>query len=188
MLVLALCALALLSPLAAGRWPAGLLMHHWRWPLLVWLALAIQIAIISLGFAQEIAPLLHTLTYALALGFLVLNWRVPGVLIVGVGALLNGGTIALNGGVLPTSPEAVAAAGVDHGEGFKNTAILDDPVLPWLGDIFAWPAPMPLANTFSVGDVIIVLGVVVAAWSATQRLGKAQKPADSTQEVQDSTL
>jgi len=49
-------------------------------------------------------------------------------------------------------------------------------VLPWLGDIFAWPAPMPLANTFSVGDILIVLGVFVAAWSGTRRLGDASTP------------
>jgi hypothetical protein len=51
-----------------------------------------------------------------------------------------------------------------------------DAVLPWLGDVFAWPAPLPLANTFSVGDLVIVLGVVVAAWTGTGSLRGSRSP------------
>ena len=183
MLILAVCALAVVSPLAAGRWPARLVLHRWRWPQLIWIALLVQIAIMSLGFAQGAAPVLHVLTYVAAAVFLWLNRELPGVLIVGAGALSNGITIALNGGALPASADAVAAAGIDHGDEFANSAIIDDPVLPWLGDVFAWPAPMPLANTFSIGDVLIVVGVVVAAWSGTRRLGSSPSRAELTQEV-----
>lgn len=171
MLVVATCIIALLSPLVALRWPAGLLLHRWRWPLLIWAVLIFQVVVLEVSMPTGLASLLHVLTYAAAIGFLWLNRRFPGVLIVGAGAFLNGLVIALNGGTLPASAAAVAAADVDHDLAFANSAVLQDPVLPWLGDVFAWPAPLPLANTFSVGDLLIVLGVVVVAWSGSRRIG-----------------
>lgn len=185
MLVLALCILTVLSPLVAGRWPARLILHSWRWPALIWVALLVQIVIIEVGVPRGLASVLHVLTYAAAAAFLWLNRALPGVLIVGAGALSNGITIALNGGVLPASQSAVDAAGLEHDKSFDNSAVLADPVLPWLGDVFAWPDPLPLANTFSVGDVLIVVGVFVAVWSGSRRLGTgtgeaAVAPAEAT--------
>jgi hypothetical protein len=170
MLMLVLCTLAVASPLVAMRWPAGVVLHHWRWPLLIWVALLVQIIIIELNVTHDVARVMHVVTYAAAAVFLWLNRKLPGVLIVGAGALSNGITIALNGGVLPARAGAVEDAGLDHGNGFDNSAVVSDPILPWLGDYFAWPEPLPLANTFSVGDVLIVIGVFVAAWSGTRRL------------------
>lgn len=176
MLLLATCALILLSPLVAGRWSAQLLMHRWRWPLLIWATLAFQVVVTEIPLPSGLAPALHVATYLVALAFLWANRHAPGVPLVAAGAAANGVTIALNGGVLPASAAAVAATGVDRGAGFANSAVLDHPVLPWLGDVFAWPAPLPLANTFSVGDVLIAAGVVVAAWTGTQRLGRLREP------------
>jgi hypothetical protein len=175
-LLIALCTLALLSPVLAGRWSARLLLHRWRWPLLVWATLALQVVVVEVPMPGIVAGVLHVATYVLALGFLVVNRDVAGLPLVAGGAASNGVTIALNGGVLPASPAAVTAAGLDPDPGFANSAVVTDPVLPWLGDVFAWPAPLPLANTFSVGDVLIVLGVVVAAWSGTRRLRGASVP------------
>jgi hypothetical protein len=171
MLVIAVAVLLLLSPLVARRWPAGLLLHRWRWPWLVWATLALQVVVIEAPMADGLARALHVLTYAAALGFLALNLRLRGAAVVGAGAASNGVTIALNGGVLPASADAVAAAGLDTEGKFANSAVVEDPVLPWLGDDFAWPAPLPLANTFSVGDVLIWVGVGIAAWAGSQRLG-----------------
>ncbi|WP_062317200.1 DUF5317 domain-containing protein [Demequina maris] len=171
MLVLAAGLLALLSPLVVLRWPAGLLLRRWRWAWLIWAALLLQIVIIDVHLPGGFAEALHLATYAAALAFVWLNREVWGLLVVGAGALCNGVTIALNGGVLPASADATAAAGIDPDHAFANTAVIADPVLPWLGDVFAWPDPMPLANTFSVGDVLIVLGVGIVAWSGSRRIG-----------------
>nr|WP_297424610.1 DUF5317 family protein [uncultured Actinotalea sp.] len=172
MLLLAACLLAVLSPLVVGRWPAGLLLHRWRFPLLVWATLLVQALLLEVPLPATVARVGHVLTYVAALVFLWLNRRVAGALVVAAGAASNGLTIALNGGVLPADPAAVAATGrVETGD-FANSAVVADPVLPWLGDVFAWPAPLPLANTFSVGDVLILLGVAVAAWTHTARLGR----------------
>ena len=172
MLLLAACGLAMLSPLLAGRWSARLLLHPWRHPLLIWATLLLQVFVVEAPLPDALAPVLHVLTYALALAFLVVNRHLAGVLVVGAGALLNGVTIALNGGVLPASASAITATGVDRDGEFANSAVVADAVLPWLGDVFAWPAPLPLANTFSVGDVLIAVGVAIAAWAGTQRLGR----------------
>ncbi|WP_062137837.1 DUF5317 domain-containing protein [Demequina aestuarii] len=177
MLLLAVCALVVVSPLVVGRWPAGLLLHRWRWPALVWVALALQVVIMQIDALHRIAPVMHILTYVAAGVFLWLNRAMPGALIVGLGALSNGVTIALNGGVLPARAGAVEAAGLGADDAFANSAVVEDPVLPWLGDNFAWPDPLPLANTFSVGDVLIVVGVIVAAWARTRRIGAASVPA-----------
>ncbi|MFN3867290.1 MAG: DUF5317 family protein, partial [Demequina sp.] len=149
MLLLAVCVLVVLSPLVIGRWPAGLLLHQWKWPWLVWAALLLQIIIMQVPAFHGVAPVVHIATYVVAGTFLWMNRRMPGALIVGLGALSNGGTIVLNGGTLPATPEAVAAAGLDIDREFANSAVVQDPVMPWLGDVFAWPAPLPLANTFS---------------------------------------
>jgi Family of unknown function (DUF5317) len=170
MLVLAACALALLSPLLAGRWPAGLLLHRWRWPLLIWAALAIQVVVVEIPLPGELAPVLHVMTYLVALGFVWANRHIRRILLVAAGAAANGITIALNNGVLPASAGAVASAGIESHTTFANSAVIDHPTLPWLGDVFAWPAPLPLANTFSVGDVLIALGVLLAAWTGARQL------------------
>jgi hypothetical protein len=175
-LVVAWCVTAVVSPFLALRWPAGLLSYRWRWPLLIWATLALQVVVVEVRMPEALAATLHVATYAVALGFLWLNRRAAGVWIVAAGALCNGLTIALNGGTLPASARAVASAGIDADSAFANSAVLENPVLPWLGDVFAWPAPLPLANVFSVGDVLIVIGAFVAAWTGSRRLGASADP------------
>jgi hypothetical protein len=64
---------------------------------------------------------------------------------------------------MPASPEAVAAAGLPPDPpGFANSAVLPDPRLAFLGDVFAIPRSWPLANVFSVGDVLIAVGAAAA--------------------------
>jgi hypothetical protein len=177
MLVLAACVLALASPLLAWRWPAGLLLHKWKWPLLVWAVLIFQVLVLELPMPHGLAATLHVASYVAAVGFLWLNRHVPGVYVVAAGAALNGLVIALNGGTLPARAEAVEAAGLDSNSEFANSAVLENPVLPWLGDWFAWPEPLPLANTFSIGDVLIVVGAGVAAWSGSRRIAWPKRAA-----------
>ncbi|GAA3610327.1 hypothetical protein GCM10022223_28110 [Kineosporia mesophila] len=103
----------------------------------------------------------HLLTYALAAVFLWLNRAVRGVPLIALGAALNGVTIALNHGTLPASEWAVRTAGLPADKGFSNSGMLENPTLPWLGDIFAIPSGLPFANVFSVGDILVLAGVAV---------------------------
>ena len=164
MIVVAAAVLSvLLVPLLGGRLGRlGALRLRRSW--LVPAALGLQVLVITV-FPQAEPRLLaavHVGTYVLAGAFLWLNRAVPGLLLLGAGAACNGGTIALNGGVLPASAGALERSGfrLDPGE-FTNSGVLEDPVLPWLGDVLWVPAGVPLANVFSVGDVMVVAGL---AW------------------------
>ncbi len=107
--------------------------------------------------------LVHLGTYGLLAAFLWVNRGVPYLWLAAVGGGLNLIVIAANGGVMPADPVALATAGVDQKAGdFANSAALAHPHLSFLGDVFAVPASWPVSNVFSVGDVIIVLGALLA--------------------------
>ena len=116
----------------------------------------------------------HLISYVLAAIFLWQNRRVPGLPLLAVGALSNAVTIALNGGTLPASASALRRAGIHEAPTkFANSGVLHHPRLAWLGDVFAVPASWPLANVFSIGDIIIVLAAARCLW-VTCRSTKAQ--------------
>lgn len=176
MLILVCGALAVLSPLLFGGDLRRLGLVKFR---LVWLpvvALVAQIIIIEVvpDASRAVLEAVHLGTYVAAGIFVAANWRIPGLLVVAAGGALNGVTIALNGGTLPASRYALKAAGFSGEDSdFINSGVLPDPVLPILGDIFVWPAPLPLSNVYSFGDVLIVLGAAYGAHRiAGSRLAK----------------
>jgi hypothetical protein len=63
---------------------------------------------------------------------------------------------------MPADPGAMTIAGIEHGPGFSNSAIVGSPALAPLTDVFALPAGVPLANVFSIGDVLIGVGIAIA--------------------------
>jgi Family of unknown function (DUF5317) len=157
-LVFIACVLSV--PLARGRLSAlgELRLRHG------WLALAgigVQILIISVipGASEPVSEGVHMLSYFLLGAFAWFNRRIPGVPLIMLGGLLNFVAIAANGGVMPADPDiAVKMAGEG---GFQNSGGMADPNLLFLGDIFATPDWFPLYNVYSVGDAVIVLGVLV---------------------------
>jgi hypothetical protein len=83
----------------------------------------------------------------------------PGMIVVALGAFANVTAIAANGGVMPASPHALAVAGRSGAsEHFANSTAVSHPHLAFLGDVFAIPARFPLANVFSIGDVLLLIG------------------------------
>lgn len=158
--------LALLSPVLAGGSLRRFGDVRFRYAWIVLVALLAQVVALEVVPEADAGLLagVHLATYAVAGVFVVLNRHVPGLMLVAAGAASNGVTIALNGGTLPASRSAVETAGIhlEPGE-FVNSGVLPDPTLGFLGDVFAIPEGFPLANVFSVGDVLIVLGV---GWGA----------------------
>ncbi|MGF1596809.1 MAG: DUF5317 domain-containing protein [Acidimicrobiales bacterium] len=119
----------------------------------------------SLPFA--VAATLHLFSYALALVFVKVNWRIVGMPVLVIGGLLNLAAIAANGGVMPARAGALEAAGRASTEGeFINSDVQEGARLALLGDVFAIPEPVPLANVFSVGDVLLVVGGAVVVHRA----------------------
>jgi hypothetical protein len=126
------------------------------------------------GLPESARPALVVASYLVGALFLVANRRVPGMPLVAVGGALNLLAICVNGGVMPASPAALAGAGLPPGEpGFQNSAAVADPRLAFLGDVFYVPASWPLSNVFSVGDVLIALGV---AWALHRVSGSRLVP------------
>jgi hypothetical protein len=161
-LVAAVVVGALTVPLLGGRLGALLelrLRHAWA----VFAALGLQVVATELpGLGEGMRAALLVVSYPVAGVFVLANRRLPGLWLVAAGAALNLLAITVNGGVMPASPAALETAGLPlEADGFQNSAALDRPRLAFLGDVFAIPASWPLSNVFSVGDVLIALGV---AW------------------------
>jgi hypothetical protein len=174
--------LAVLSPALAGGRLGRLGEVRFRHTWVVLVALAAQVVAISVLPRADHTVLsgVHLATYAAAGAFVWLNRTVPGLLVVAAGAASNGVTIAVNGGTLPASQSALERAGLHLTPGeFLNSGVLEHPRLGFLGDVFAVPEALPLSNVFSVGDVVIVVGV---AWGAHRicrsRLVPAWMPAE----------
>jgi Family of unknown function (DUF5317) len=153
---------AVALPLFGGRLGA-LLEVRLRHPWAVLAALALEVAAVNWpGLPDGLRAGLLVAAYPLGAVFLVANWRVPGLPLVALGAALNLLVIAANGGVMPASPSALAGAGLPvDSPGFRNSTALPHPRLLPLGDVLFVPAAWPLSNVFSVGDVLIALGL---AW------------------------
>jgi hypothetical protein len=138
---------------------------------LVVVGLVVQLAIFPLFSDRPLVPYatvpLHVLSYGLVFAFLVLNLRRRPLLLVGVGALLNLAAIAGNGGRMPASITALERAGVvsavEHltSEGVYGNILLmgEGTRLDVLGDWLYLPDWIPAATAFSIGDLLIVLGL-----------------------------
>jgi hypothetical protein len=154
-------------PLSGGdlrRLGALPIRHAWA----IWATLIGQISLAWVP-AGDLAGWLHVATYAVAGWFAWANRRLPGVPLMALGGALNLAAIVANDGVMPASPSAWERAGLEPpapGEEFTNSAPVEDARLGVLGDVFAIPEGWPFANVFSIGDVLIVVGLgwLAHAW------------------------
>jgi hypothetical protein len=147
---------------------AGLTIRAWPIALAGLLVQVVLFTDAGARLAGAAAPAVYLLSTAVVLVVVLLNLRVPGLALVAVGAASNLLAIVANGGHMPADPDALASLGEEIGEGYSNSVVIADPVLRPLTDIFAMPAWMPFANVFSIGDVLIGIGVAVAI-AATMR-------------------
>jgi len=96
----------------------------------------------------------------------LLNVRLRGLAIAGGGMLLNLAAIVTNRGHMPALPSAMRDAGLAF-TGVHNNSIAEaSPNLAWFVDRWAAPSWVPFGNVFSVGDVLIAIGVVVTLAAA----------------------
>ena len=173
MIILVCCLVAILSvPLSGGdlRRMADLPIRH---PWLVWTALIVQTILVSGPWTtpQLFGQIVHIATYGLAAAFAIVNVRLPMVPVIAAGGALNLAAILANEGVMPASPAALRIAGKTVEHGFTNSGAVEGAHLAWLGDVFAIPNGWPLANVFSIGDIVIVVGVGLMAhtWCRSRR-------------------
>src|SRR4051795_3708687 len=151
-------------PLARGRL-TKLADLQLRRPWLVLAAIAVQILVISIlpKGDHTIHTTLHIASYFLLGAFAFSNRHIAGVPIIALGGLLNFIAITANGGVMPADPDAIASLPRSAKGHFANSQILAHPKLQFLGDVFGTPPSWPLHNVFSIGDIVLLLGIAVLA-------------------------
>jgi Family of unknown function (DUF5317) len=167
-----------LAPLLGGRW-TRLGDIRLRSVGLFSVAIALQIVAFPVSALPWRTPdRAAVLLWLLSYGFFALgaarNLRIAGVPLVAAGMLSNVAAILANGGHMPALPAALRAAGL-HFQQSRNSTALSAPHLSWLVDRWAAPHWVPLANVFSVGDVLIMVGGFVFALVATGALGLGPK-------------
>lgn len=172
MLYLIALLLGLVIGLLRGGRLGQLARLHLRWLWLVPLALVVQLLIFPLFTREPLLPYatvpLHLLSYALVGLWLIVNLRVLPLVAIGAGALANFVVVAANGGRMPASSTALKAAGwlstadllVSQGE-YGNVVLMGEATrLNWLGDYLYLPEWFPFSTAFSIGDVLIMVGLV----------------------------
>jgi hypothetical protein len=164
--------LGIVVGLLAGGRPASLAAFRFRWGWLAVAGLLVQVVLFTPTGDELAGPWGEAIYIASTLAVFVAvlrNIRVPGMALVAAGALSNLAAITANRGAMPADPAALAAAGLEGAGEHTNSVVLSDPALRLLTDIFAIPAWLPFANVFSVGDVLIGIGIVVVIVAAMRR-------------------
>jgi hypothetical protein len=163
--------LGLAVGLLAGGRLANLALVRFRLGWVAVAALVLQLALFSPladGLPAELVRGAYVLSTALVLAVVVANVRLTGVPLIILGAACNLAAIVANGGAMPASPGALASLGFGVG-GHTSSILVEHPALEPLTDLFALPGWLPWANVFSVGDLLIGVGVAVALASAMRR-------------------
>lgn len=125
--------------------------------------------------SREVASAVLVVSQFLLLLFVWWNRDLSGFWLLGLGLLLNFLVITINGGLMPISPETVHQLApdipIDHFEigqrmgGSKDILLNENQTrLALLSDQFTFPAWFPARVAFSLGDILIALGIIWFFW------------------------
>lgn len=148
---------------------------HFRFLWLLWTGFAIQIGaqIWSPDWLTEKWELTVLLvSNALVAAFFISNFRLPGIVLAGMGLVLNVLVIGFNG-AMPVAADASESAGIKRSleqAGLKHELLDSNTALPWLGDVL----PIPIfREVLSVGDILLASGIAYLIYARmTQSRGR----------------
>jgi len=149
---------------------------RFRWAPLVLLGFGAQVLLFSDAVAArvgDLGPVLYVASTFVVVVAVLRNSAVPGMPLVALGAACNLAAIVANGGFMPASPAAMAALGKAAPTIYSNSAVVAQPALAPLTDIFALPTWLPFHNIFSLGDAILAVGVAMVIAIAMRRGARA---------------
>jgi len=180
MFILLSVPVGIVAGLLLGGRIGGLATLRVRWAWLAIIGFAIQLAIFSDPIGTRVGdagPAIYVVSNLAVLAAVLRNVAIPGMPIVAIGAMCNLAAIVANGGRMPADPDALRTAGVVV-SGATNSVVLPNPALAPLTDVLAIPAGVPLANVFSIGDVLIGVGVATVIALAMRRGAVPATPDD----------
>lgn len=160
-LVLIVAAVAGLYGLVRGGSLEGIAATKFRLIWLVFAGFVIQVGFTMWdpGWLSETGELVVIVgSNALVALFLVVNLRLPGMLLAGIGLVLNVVVISANG-AMPVSLEAADVAGPDLESsdfGLKHEPLGDHTIFPWIADVIPLPG---LSTLISAGDIFLAAGI-----------------------------
>ena len=160
---------------------------RFSWAPLIAVGMAVQLVLFSTSVGDVLGPAAPIVYVASNLAVLVAVWKnraIPGLAIVLVGGAANLLAICANGGYMPVSAAALIALGRTAAQGYVNSRFVDGAVLAPLTDQFAMPSWIPMANIFSVGDVLIGVGAAVAIVAAMHGRAPMVDRATNTERVE----
>jgi hypothetical protein len=146
-----------------------------------------ELVLVALLLMQGVLPLVSAsgigkqalfwawaLTFPIIAGVCLVNFRVPGMVLAGVGLALNAAVILLNSG-MPVLPAAVVAAGgaaaVLKSTDFAHVLVTAGTRLRVLADVLPMPGPPGIRGVASAGDVLLACGVVAVLASSCRAHG-----------------
>lgn len=158
--------IALIVALVAGLLRGGSLESlggtRVRWIALLLAGLVVQLVFDIWdppGLTNDGALAVLLLSNLAVFAFVLINWELPGMLLVAVGLLLNTVVITANQ-AMPVSASAADTAGIEppssDTDDLKHELAGDDTILGFLGDVIPVPG---LGEVLSIGDIALALGV-----------------------------
>jgi hypothetical protein len=159
---------------------------HCAWVFVAAFALRLGVVVIGVsGWRPGLiaAPALHLGSYVLLLAALVANRRLWPIWIAALGVVMNFAVIAANRGAMPADKSLVRASGqlqalklAEAGRYPTHTFIDSHTRLTFLADRYLLPRPYPRPSVFSLGDVLITLGVVLMIFQGMGAFGWRVRP------------
>jgi hypothetical protein len=147
------------------------------WAPLVAGGMALQVLLFSTPLGDGLgaaAPAVYVVSNLAVLAAVWRNLAIPGLPLVLIGGASNLLAILANGGFMPVSQDALVALGRAAPAGYANSRPVEGVLLAPLTDIFPMPTGLPLANIFSIGDVLIAVGAAIAVAAAMHGRGPLQ--------------